>query len=512
LHIPGGAFANNALNFYHTSCIFFDADTIIDQNLIFKGENSTSKLSASSFTITLDEGGKITLPDSNARLEITNLVLKDFGDSPGSNHFDIHPTSTITFQDCTIEMADNYVHQQGTIEFRDGCKIIHQGHSFNINTGGFLVLNSASLIYDSLNKIDRNPFVFSDENSQKIVINDGGIRSSSANPPLLLEGSEFSFNSDYILTLQSEIKILNPTPGQPANTILDFNGHALTFPLLTQPVLKIAPKLSLTIHDAELFDYNQNCIFYGDSEASISFGNGVKLKFFKTETINPSHRPWNIIGDVIIGGKGAAFTLDGSQRIIVADNATLTFEDLRLVVKNSDSLKLLGQNSKIIFSNCDLVLYDGVEWTIDNGNIEVEDKLRIFGGQGNNSTTTSTLTFASSGYFKVNAAAMLRLGQNVTFKYQANPINDGGSVFASKRHFILQSATSVLEMDGCTMHSTLTGLALDFGRVIVSDGSHWQIDGSDGCEAEIGSLVDFYIKPSVSFTFTGTLTYNQSSL
>lgn len=108
----------------------------------------------------------------------------------------------------------------------------------------------------------------------------------------------------------------------------------------------------------------------------------------------------------------------------------------------------------------------------------------------------------------VTDKALMRLGRNIEFLYKADPANDAGSVHASKRHFLLESGTSVLELDGGILHSTQTGLALDYGKLVVSDASDLIIDGTNGEEAEFGSALDVYIKPSVEFSITGTLAYN----
>lgn len=511
LRITGGNFANAPITFLNASGVFFDADTTISQYLTFKGTSFSSKISGGSFAVTFGDGGRIILPDSNSRLEITNMVLKGFGDGPTGGDFDIHPTSTISLQDCTIEMSGNYTHAQGTIEFRDGCRIVHQGNTFSVQPGGYLSLHGASLIYDSLNKADKNPFIFSNEAAQKLVLNGGEIRSSSANSPLVLEGTEVEFYNDHNLTLQSSMRIVNNTPASPQDVNIDFNGHALTFPVIASPVFKIDANTVVTINNVELFDYNKESISYGDANSKLKFGYGVKIKLFKTETIAATDQAWEFVGHSIISGKGAALTLEGSQKIRVGAGSTLTLEDLRLVITDADSLKMLSATSKIVFDNCDLILQleNGLE--IDNGNIDVIGKLRVFGGDAADANISSRLSFFSSGFFKVKNASLLRFGQNVIFEYRASPAADGGSLFASKRHFILEGATSVLELDGCTLHSTQTGLALDHGKVVVSDSSSFIIDGSGPNAAELGSAVDFYIKPSVSFSVTGTLVYNHTA-
>jgi hypothetical protein len=409
-------------------------------------------------------------------------------------------------------MGGTYTHGQGTIEFRDGCKVIHQGNSFNVVDGAFLCLNGASLIYDSLNKVDRNPFTFSNQATQKVVLNGGEIRSSIATPPLVLEGTAVEFSNDYNLTLQSSINVVNPAPGTPINMSVNFNGHALTFPLVASPLLAIDPNVTVTLSNIELFDYNQDCVSYADATASLNFGLGTKIKLFKTESITNDDRAWEFLGDAIISGKGAALNLAGNQRITVSDGTTLTLEDLRLIISDLDSLKMLGPNAKIIFDNCDLTLLSAAGLLIDTGSVDVVSGLRVTGGDATDVDISSVFSFASTGTFTVKNASLLRLGKNVIFEYRADPSNDGGSVYASKRHFILAGATAVLELDGCTLHSTGTGLAIDYGRIIVSDASTFIIDGSDGSEAEIGSAVDVYVKPSVSFSITGTLAYNPTVL
>lgn len=510
LRLPGGTFSDGALTYLNATNVYMDGDMTIDQDNVFQGASGSSNFNGNGFLATFASGGKIKV-DSNHILYLTNLHVKDIGDGASYGVFDIDSTSTLVLQDCTLELGDTYTHSAGTIEFRDGCKVVHHGKNLDVTGLAFICLNGASLTYDSLREEDKNPFTFTDKLSQKLSMSGGEICSSDVQTPLLLSNTSLTFNSDYMLSLQSDMAFSNATPGSPKAMTADFQGHSITFPRQASALLNLDPNVNLTLTNAELFEYNQDSVTYGDANASLSFGAGTKIRLLQGETISSSDKPWVFVGDAVISGKNSSLKLDGAGRITVGSSSTLTFEDLRITVKNVDSIQLLDPGCKVVFDNCDFIMGPpGFEF--DTGDVNTRGRFRIFGGDEADSDAISTLTFSSTGTWMVICTSLMRVGKNVEFLYKADPANDGGSVYASKRHFLLEGATSVLELDGCCLHSTTTGLALDYGKIVVSDATQFVVDGSAGTEAEFGSALDVYIKPSTSLTVTGTLSYNLTSL
>lgn len=510
LKLPKGTASTGKLTFLAANDIALSGNLIDSTEYSFTGTGKSSEINGGGYTWTFSPGGLISVgPDH--KLYCVNLSFQEFGHQPTHGYFDIDATSTVIFQGCSISMTGSYTHSKGTLEFASDCNVTPHGHTFGTTGLAFIKVNGANLIYDSLGDADKNPFTFTNINSQQVLANNGAIKSNSSAPNLTLTGTTLTFNSDYNLAANSFMLFQNATPLVTKNITTDFNGHTVTFPKISTAVLKLDPKVNLTFSNVVLFDFNKNSISYGDSNANLFFGAGTKIRLFETENITASDKAWTFTGNSTVSGSGAALILDGATRIVVSASTTLTLQDLKITAKNANSLSMNSPTAKIILQNCDLILgSNGLDFS--QGNIEIKGNLRVFGGDATNFDSDSKLTFSSSGTFTVLTDSLLKLGKHVEFEYKPNPSTDGGVTFNSKRHFILASATATLELDGGTLHSTLTGLALDYGRLIVSDRSFFKIDGSNGREAEIGSALEIFIRPSTTLVVTGTLAYSQTTL
>lgn len=512
LHLPGDCFASAALTYINANGISIEKDIKICSNHTFIGENRSSEIIGNGFTWGFFEemnNGQITV-GPNHKLHMINMKICNIGLSQNYSTFDIDPTSTVIFKNCTLSFNGNYTHQKGTFQFDDGCRIIHNDYSINTVDNASILVDGVSLIYDSLSSADTNPFNFTDVNSQRQTPNFGAIKSSAAYPCLMLTGTDLIFNSDHKLSMNSRMNFLSETrtiPDTPKEVSVDFNGHALIFPKVTNVLINIAPNTKVTMKNTELYLYDQHSVSYDDQDSELIFGAGTKITLTDPDEIATENRPWRFIGDGMISGSNTKLVLNGSKRITVEGSSTLTLKNLIINVKNIDSLAILDEQSKIIFEECDLFI-SSEQFEIGCGNVEAKGTLRLFSGDNSNYQTNTKMTFSSSGLFRVLSRSLFRIGKHLEFEYKANPSGDAGSVYASKRHFCLQDATSVLELDGCTLHSTMTGLALDHGQIIVNDQSTFLIDGFDGTEAEFGSSLDVYIKPAITLSITGTLAYN----
>lgn len=510
LTLPKGEASTGKISFISANDVALSGNLIDSVEYYFAGVGGTSEVNGNGYIWKFFSGGFVSVGPTH-ELFFTNAFFKEFGNQPTHGYLDIDVTSTVILQGCTISLSGDYTHDQGTLEFRDGCRIVHHGHKINTTGLAFVRVDGASLFYDSLGGIDQNPFTFTDADSQRQYVNGGAIRSSAGNPSMLIDTTTATINFDHKLSSQSVIYVPNPAPASPRAVEASFSGHSVIFPGSGTALFNLDPNVNLTISNVELFEYNKDTLTLGDANASLAFGTGTKIRLFDSEIISGSDKSWSFVGDGLISGTGTSLVLDGSSRITVDSSSTLVLKDLRVTIKTADALKALDSGSKIIFENCDLTV-ESAGFEIAMGNVDVKGRLRIFGGDPSDSDVESPVTFSSTGIFKVCCGALLRLGKNVNFEYKADPSNDSGLTYNTKRHFILEDATATLELDGCTLRSTQTGLALDYGRVVVSDRTEFIIDGSNGTEAEIGSALDVYIKPSMAFVVTGTLAYNATTM
>lgn len=149
--------------------------------------------------------------------------------------------------------------------------------------------------------------------------------------------------------------------------------------------------------------------------------------------------------------------------------------------------------------------------TFSAGNIDILDLVEIFGSNPAIVDGRSSFTFSSPGQFVILPGAKFVIHHYTDFYYAANPSGDAGIVYNQKRHFKIADPSATLELNGGTIYSTATGLALDYGRFLVSDTSKLISQGFNGTEAEFGSALDWYHFPGSTLYVTGSLSYNPTT-
>lgn len=470
-----------------------------DKNWNFTGTNGS--ITGSGCRVNFTGSNNITVGAGNT-VTVRDVHFKGLGISNGI--FSINATGTLILEQCTVELATNYTHSAGTIIVRDGCKIVPNGFTFATTGLAFVRIDATALEYENLDKSDLSPFTFTDGNSQRVLLNGGVIRSSINRSNLNLSTTSGTLYNDYILSAAAPITITQPT------TTLAGGGFTLHFPTTGTGLISLSNSATLTTSNIVLNNFNKDAITYGTS-ASMSFGSGTQIRLFDDITITGADKAWNFTGTGQIIGTGNTLTLNGSNRLTVTGSNTLTLKNLKIICKTASALTCLTSTAKIVFDNCSVQL-EQPGFTFATGNIDVLGTVKFTGGNPATINDASTFTMSTAGQFKILSGSTLSLGPNIEFIYAANPSGDAGVTYNSKRHFKFTDSTSSLELNSCNLHSTVTGLAIDFGRLWVMDSSKLQVDGSLGTEMEIGSAVDLYIKPAASLVVTGTLKYIPSVL
>lgn len=492
----------------HADKITLDENTQVSSMQQFQGSGLSSYVSGHGLFWNFESNGYVDV-GANHTLYLVGLHIKDFGHKPNYGYFSIDPTSTIVIQNSTIELSGDYVHDQGSVIFKgDNCKIIPHDYTFTTSGSAKLYVDGVTLSYDSLDGQERSPFVFTNSQTQKNFLNGGNIRSQTAISSLNLYSSTPTIKRNIDLAEESVINIKNSTPESPKAVTLDFSGQIIFFPDTGSNLINLDPNVQLKVENIVLFEYNPKLISFGDESSTLEFGNNTKIRFFEDITISSDDKAWNFVGDGEIVGSDSTLILDGSQKITVGGSSTLTLKSLRIIAKNADSIKALDSNSKIVFENSVLIFEgNGFEWSL--GDIDVKGDLRLIGGDPTTIDAYVPFTFSSTGFLTVLTNSRLIVERFVEFIYKANPSQDNGLLFAQKRHIKLADPTATLELNGCILHSTTTGLALDYGQLVIEDKVTFLIDGNvvQKNEAEIGSGVSLFVRPAAIFDIRGHYSY-----
>lgn len=493
--------------------ITLDENTSVASMQQFQGSGLSSYVNGHGMFWNFQSGGYVDI-GANHTLYLVGLSIKDFGHYPNYGYFSIDSTSTVVIQNSTIELSGNYVHDQGSIIFRgDNCKIIPHDYTFTTSSSAKLYVDGITLTYDSLDGQEKSPFIFTNPQTQKKFLNGGNIRSESATSSLNLYSTTPVIKRNIDLTEECTINIKNLTPENQKTVTLDFSGQVVFFPDNGSNLINIDPNVNLKFENIVLFEYNPKLISFGDENSTLEFGNNTKIRFFEDISILSDDKAWNFVGDGEIVGSDSTLILDGSQKITIGQSSTLTLKCLRIIAKNADSIKALDANSKIVFENSVLIFEgNGFEWSL--GNIDVKGDLRLIGGNPTTIDAYAPFIFSSTGFLTILTNSRLIVERFVEFIYKADPASDGGLLFTQKRHIKLADPTSTLELNGCILHSTTTGLALDYGQLVIEDKVVFYIDGNvvQKNEAEIGSGVSLFVRPAAIFDIRGHYSYRFTQL
>ncbi len=506
LRISGESVSDSDIIFKNVNDIVLMSNLDLSNKLVFYGAGGTSKVTGNGYGVTFNGTGGVSVGPDHV-LYLTDLYLRNFAAGMNQGYFDIDPTSTIVLQNCKIELAGNYDHDKGTILCRGGhSKLKSNGFSFNVNgSQAFIEIDGTVLEYDTDGGYDGFPFSFTNSAVQKRYVNNGAIRAADARSSLLLSSST-DLKRDYLLADDSVIRIENPNPGSLLSVVLDFAGHTVFFPNSGSELLSIGQNVNLTFQNVILNEYNHSAVSYENTNSSMNFGLGTRIKLTEDVVISAADRSWNFIGSGEIVGSGSTLVLDGSNRLTVKGFSSLTLKNLRIDCRAIDALACLDQASKIIFENCMLVIGNsGLAFNV--GSIDVLGLLEVCGGDTSSVDGLSKLTFSSKGQFRVLSKSKMVINRGVEFEYKADPSGDGTNTFATKRHFVLSDSTSTLQLDGAVLHSTTTALALDYGRLIIDDVVKLIVDGTGAESCDLGLALDLTIRPGATLELDGQVRY-----
>ena len=158
---------------------------------------------------------------------------------------------------------------------------------------------------------------------------------------------------------------------------------------------------------------------------------------------------WTFSGECTLYGNDKILELEPTAQIIVERGSTLNFKDMRIQGLCGTNIKCLDDAGKITFDN--VSCRQSADYVFDTGSFDISNELSLEGGH--------KFTYKSGQQSNILSKATLFLDKNSTFSYDAG--------IMSKELIVFQDDTSILYLNGASLHTTLTGIQLTKGTMFV---------------------------------------------
>ncbi len=241
-----------------------------------------------------------------------------------------------------------------------------------------------------------------------------------------------------------------------ASTLINGSGHTITLGPNNQNTIVLDPGISATFSNLILDGVTPQTFQLG-AGSNLYFGDGTQLHIKKTLDLNTT---WSFNGDARIFGAGSTLRLNNQAAIVVFNNKTLSIDDTRLEGLGNGgihNMRILGANGTIALRQSTLLLEGTYNFTAGKldfyGDVKMEGPGKLF-------------AYTSPDDSTIRSYACLLVDRGVTFSYDstaAAPLNN------TKGKIVLQDATSQLQLNGCTLHATQTGIRLNTGILVLQD-------------------------------------------
>lgn len=507
LYRSAGSVQTGNICFKRANDIQFTGDqSLSGATTTFTGIGGTSLVNGNGYTWLLSNAATIKV-DPNHHLYLTDIRIKGLGNTSADGIFDIDPTSTISLANVTLEQNTTYSSSAGTISVDgDNCKLIPHGNTFTVTgANSRMIINGVALLYEPLDFTDQSPFFFTDL-TQNIIYNNNGItrtaKAGGGEFPIKITGNSYTLMGHQRLTTTNTISTTNATPGTPKAVSIDGAGYSITFPRTSGSFFVISPNTQVTITNCSLKDYNPAAISFADANASLSFGDNVYIEFGSNIVLAGGERALAATGNAtILGGKNS-LTLNSASQLTVTGAKTFTIKNLDIYTKNSSSIACLTSTASISLENVNLIP-DNNGLTISGGSLLVNGACKVRTLHPSSTGQIVNFTFASPSIaelFYVMSKSSLEIAPDTNFVHSTG----------NKFRFKLQDPSSTLILNACNMN-TGTGLALNYGKVIVDNLVKITASTTTGQELELGSGLDLQIMSAGILQIDGLVKYTSTT-
>ncbi|MFA5075417.1 MAG: hypothetical protein WC436_04935 [Candidatus Babeliales bacterium] len=178
---------------------------------------------------------------------------------------------------------------------------------------------------------------------------------------------------------------------------------------------------------------------------------------------------WTFRGNFVIYGNNNTLDLGSSGQIFVEGDSTLQFKDLAIQNLRNSNIKCTTNEGQLILNNC--ILSQSSDFTFTYGSIEFmnQNYLQAKNSSGSNFTfyydTTQTSTIKSISSLAISTGITFKLGKKISAS-TVQPLE-------------FEDTSSILNLDGCTIHVTSSGMQLLRGEILITDNSILDIDAAN---------------------------------
>jgi hypothetical protein len=510
-YISNGPISSN-LNMVNANDIIINTRTSQTSNTNFIGTNN---IKGTGVVLDFTGGGSFSLAN-DAIVYMNGFHIKGLGTTGGGNITFGNANSKLYLTDCILELAGPYTQTNGQIIFEGGfSKVISNTNSKFILSGATtkLIIDGQTLLYENSNQLPKYPFeAFSD--SEIKTINNGSIKSSNNSLPNTItlysdssNGGTISTYNNIDLSYGQTITFFNENPNSAKDITFDGNFNTVKFPDLTQSII-VQPNITLTIKKVKLDNFDPARFLLmgsGGTLAKLVFAEYVTFEIRRDLSLSTGALPLTGI-TTITGNSNSTLDLGYRSITLTGDYSHLTIKGLKIRASSFNPLQCYSSTQTVVFQNSEIYMTTtGI--TLDTGYLQIKDYVKIRGTSESITESTIPFNFSSKGSLKINNSSTLELGYDCSLNYSPDTSQDSGIASVEKRHLIMDDKSSMLILKKSTLNIGPKGLALDRGKLVISDNVTCNTSFTSGCEFEIGSNVNFSILSGAIFNVNGSIKY-----
>jgi len=204
------------------------------------------------------------------------------------------------------------------------------------------------------------------------------------------------------------------------------------------------------------------CALPGDGAGQRFLFNNIVISFNGDTVIK---KVWKFTGISRICGKGNTLTLDNTGFLEIGSGSHLIIEDVFIRGVQDFNIQCLADNSLVTLRNCELILSS--DYTFSQGSLIFEHDVILSGSYSFNYATNTTST--------IKTASRLVIDEGLTFSY--------APIIAKQNLLYMTDETSILHMDGSTLHSTRTGMHIAGGSLVIDNKVTFSSEAKNSGEA-----------------------------